>query len=80
MATLIQFNGPMIHSLPVPISLNQFQQYCGGFIDFIEMNSGHTIFVLNENQSELPYNLTASSMAAQALYGDVVVCAPKDIA
>lgn len=66
--------------IETPLTLTQLQILVGGFIHFIELTSGD-LLVVNEAAPELaPINLTASTFAGRDIYGDVVLCSPKDIA
>lgn len=65
----------------VPMTLTALQTLVGGFIRFIVLSSGDTMVINEASLDRLGfYNKTASAVARQDIYGDVVVCAHNEIA
>ena len=79
MACFIPCNGPVQHGITTPLDLPFLQGFVGGFIDFVETESGH-LMVVNENSEDSPVNHTATAFAGIAIHGDAVMCLPGDIA
>ncbi len=77
MATLIPTDGPLEHNLQCPISLQSFQKYLGGFVDFLELDKGHLLLVVNEKGGDK--NTTASAFAGMDIFGPAILCEPSDI-
>jgi hypothetical protein len=65
----------------VPFTLTALQTLVGGFIRFVVLPSGDTMVINEASLDQLGFlNKTASRLAGQNIYGDVVVCEPHEIA
>lgn len=81
MASFIPVDGPIKSKINTPLSLSALQNYVGGFIRFVELNSGDYM-VVNEASTEFsPKNESATSLAGRAgpIYGPAVLCEPSEI-
>lgn len=84
MARLIRLRGGS-RSIETPITLTAFQTLVGGFIEFVELESGDLMVVneeINSRPSEFSHfsNPAATVIAGQPVLGDVVICNPSEIA
>ncbi|MGH7192224.1 MAG: DUF3846 domain-containing protein [Candidatus Saccharimonadales bacterium] len=81
MATFIPVIGKATGVMSLPLTLTAMQTLVGGFIRFVDLTSGD-VMVINESSLDRLgfYNKTASNLAGQSIYGDVVVCEPTEIA
>lgn len=83
MADHIPANGFIKRNIPTPLTLTAMQILVGGFIKFVELTSGDWM-VVNEASFEgtMFLNPTASQLAGHAgpIYGDAILCDPKEIA
>jgi hypothetical protein len=74
-------DGQQIDPHHVPLSLTALQTLVGGFIRFVDLQSGDVMVINEASLDRLGfYNKTASTVAGQSIYGDVVVCEPQEIA
>ena len=82
MATFIPAARPTQAAIqPVPLTLTTLQVHVGGFIAFVDLPSGDMLVINEASVDQLaPLNVTASSLAGQSIYGDVVLCTPGEIA
>ena len=87
MADHIPVNGSVKRNIETPLTLTALQILVGGFIRFVELSSGDWM-VINEASLEGTLegtsflNPTASQLAGKSgpIYGDAVICDPKEIA
>lgn len=85
MARLIRYQGRTERIETVPITLTAFQVHVGGFIDFIELQSGDLLVVneeINRRAADFVHfsNPTATVIAGIPVLGDVVLCSPSEVA
>lgn len=82
MAIYLPLDAPVKNNIPTPLTLTALQTYVGGFVKFIELNSGD-ILVVNDKATEFAsINHHANSFARSAgpIYGHAVLCSPSEIA
>jgi hypothetical protein len=79
MARLIPHHGE-VRDVATPLTLTDLQIYVGGFILFIELSSGDLLIVNESAEHFTPMNKTATTIAGQPVYGDVVLCESGEIA
>lgn len=82
MATVLRASGAALAGLiEAPLTLTSLQTTVGGFIRFLELETGD-LMVVNEASLDRVgvYNATASSLARQPVFGDAVLCLSSEIA